>query len=233
MPKCLCCFSAGCFLDFVLVIDNSDYDTRTNDFANLKAGLVGLAQAIDQAFPIARNGTHFAAITYSDQATTNFGLNQYNDLSGVTSGLNSLQPANNFITNTANGLDQAIRELQSNSRPNPTRRIVVHISNSRFDQLQQAILNANRLKALFPPFNPCLYAVAVLPDVDLDESRQISTDPNTVVSVTTDRLSTFYRELLQYLQRCYCTPNPGLHFEDVCIFICSIFLLIKRNVMFL
>lgn len=187
---------------------------------------------IDQLYPIGRNGTHFAAITYSDQATTNFGLNQYYDLSGVTSGLNSLQPANNFVTNTAAGLDQAIRELQSNSRPNPTRRIVIHISNSRFDQLQQAILNANRLKALFPPFNPCLYAVAVLPDVDLDESRQISTDPNTVVSVTTNGLSTFYRDLQQHLQRCYCTPSPGLHFEDVCSFACYIFLLINRSFMF-
>lgn len=225
-------FLAGCFLDLVFVIDTSDFDSRTNDFANLIAGSVGLVQVINQAASIARNGTHVAAISYSDTATTTFSLNQYYDLNGVISGLNSLQPANNFITNTAAGLDQAIRELQANSRPNPTRRIVVHISNSRFDNLQQAILNANRLKALFPPFNPCLYAVAILPDVDLDESRQISTDPSTVVAVQTSGVSTYYQNLQQYLSRCYCTPSPGLHFDVVCIFIYSIFVLINHSFMF-
>lgn len=200
---------AGCNLDLVFVVDTSDYDPQTSEFNNLQNGLVDFCQRIDQTFQIARNGTHVALVTYSDRANINFNLNQYYDLNGVISGIRYMQPANNFISNTAEGLNQAIVEYQARTRPNPTRRIVVHVTNSRFDNTQQAVLNANRLKALYTPYNPCVYPVAILPDVDLDESRQIATDPATVLAVTSSQVSSFYSQMQSYLMRCYCTAGAG------------------------
>lgn len=204
----------NCTLDLVFVIDNSGFSGVNSQYwSTLKTGLVAFVTRIDQQVAtISQSGTHVATILYSEQATTAFSLVQYTDLNGVIGGLNALSTAENSYSNVAAGLDRVYSELQSNSRPNPTRRIVIHITNSRFDNVQMAVLSANRVKSLFPPYNPCLYPVAILPDVDLDESRQIATDPSTVFGIEPTATNDIASRLWDFLQRCFCGQGgPGQH----------------------
>ena len=189
----------------MFVIDNSGFSGANAQYWSvLKTGLTGFVSRIDQQYPISQSGTHVAAILYSQQASTAFSLLQYTDLNGVINGLNALQTADNAYSNAALGLDQTYSELTANSRPNPTRRIVIHITNSRFDNVQNAVLSANRVKALFAPYNPCLFPVAILPDIDLDESRQIATDPSTVVAIQPTATNDLVTPLFNQLTRCFC-----------------------------
>ena len=188
-------------MDVVLVYDTSG-SIDSEERKLVKEALVNFASQMN----ISKDGTHFAAVSFSNIATAEFFFDTYEDEAETLEAITDL-PFRRGATNLANAL-QVTREtvLTRNNRPEVPDVVIIFTDGKPNKDVDQTSSQAAKLKEVAD----MVYTVGITPAIGQDLLQEVATSNQHALHLWefTD-LTDAATELVSQL----CTPNPVIEGE--------------------